>query len=209
MGKNTGVATRLKQQIGNHHVTTHCVAHNLELALTDAIKEVPYYSKFEDTVKGIFKFYFYSPKKRRELSQISELLDEDRVRYGGVKAIRWLASQHRALQALQKHYAATVYHLENTTSSKGEDGARAKGLLKEMKKEHFVKLLHYMIDEDSSTRKSFEGIPKLRRQNWSWKIWRKKAESVTNPFATTMTPRAVTSSVEKTATKLWSCQILE
>lgn len=146
MGKNTGVATRLKQRIGNHHVTTHCVAHNLELAVTDAIKEVSYYSKFEDTVKGIFKFYFYSPKKRRELSQISELLEEDRVRYGGVKAIRWLASQHRALQALQKHYAVTVYHLENTTSSKGEDGAKAKGLLKELKKERFVKLLHYMID---------------------------------------------------------------
>ena len=75
MGKNTGVATRLKRWIGNHHVTTHCMAHNLELAVTDAIKEVSYYSKFEDTVKGIF----YSPKKGSELSQISELIEEDRV----------------------------------------------------------------------------------------------------------------------------------
>ncbi|XP_015763634.1 PREDICTED: zinc finger protein 862-like [Acropora digitifera] len=147
MGQKTGVATRLKERIGNHHVTTHCVAHNLELAIADAIKEVSHYSKFEETVKGIFKFYFYSPKKRRELSQISELLEEDRVRYGGVKCIRWLASQHRALLALQKHYAVTVYHLENTTSSsKGEDGAKAKGYLKELKTERFVKMLHYMVD---------------------------------------------------------------
>ena len=112
----------------------------------DAIKEVRYYTKFQDTVKGIFKFYFYSPKKRRELLQISEILQEDRVRYGGLKAIRWVASQHRALMALQKHYAVTVYHLENTTNSKGEDGAKAKGLSKELKKERFVKLLHFMID---------------------------------------------------------------
>ena len=39
-------------------------------------------------------------------SQVSESLDEDNVRFGGVKAIRWLASQHSALVAL--HYAVTV-----------------------------------------------------------------------------------------------------
>lgn len=66
MGKKTGVATRLKERIGNHHVTTHCVAHNLELAVANAIKEVAHYSKFEDTVKGIFKFYFlFSEEKKR------------------------------------------------------------------------------------------------------------------------------------------------
>ena len=146
MGKRSGVAARLRDRIGDHHVTMHCVAHNLELAVADAIKEVPYYTKFEDTVKGVFKFYSYSPKKRRELSQISAFLDEDRVHYGGLKAIRWLASQHKALLALQKHYAVTVYHLEDTTSSSGENGAKAKGYLKVLKTEKFLKMLHFMID---------------------------------------------------------------
>lgn len=63
-----------------------------------------------------------------------------------MKAIRWLASQHRALSALQKHYAVTVYHLGNTTNNKGEDGAKAKQFLKELKTECFVKMLHYMTD---------------------------------------------------------------
>ena len=48
-------------------------------------------------------------------------------RYGDVKGICWLANQQRALLALQKHYAVTVYHLENTTSnSKSEDRAKAR-----------------------------------------------------------------------------------
>ena len=69
MGKISVVAARLKGRIGDHHVTTHCLAHDFELAVTDAIKEVPYHTKFDDMVKGVFKFYFYSPKKRRELSK--------------------------------------------------------------------------------------------------------------------------------------------
>ena len=94
------------------------------------------------------KIYFYLPKKKkgRELSQISELPEEDRVLHDGVKAIHWLASKNRVLQALQKQYAVAVYHLENTKSSKGDYGVKAKGLLKEMKSESFVKLLDYMID---------------------------------------------------------------
>ena len=40
----------------------------------------------------------------------------------------------------------TVYHLENTTTSSGEDGAKAKGYLKELKTEKFVKMLHFMIN---------------------------------------------------------------
>lgn len=60
MSKMSGVAATPRERIGDHHITTHCVAH-FELAVTDAIKEVPYYTKFDDIVKGAFKFYFYSP----------------------------------------------------------------------------------------------------------------------------------------------------
>ena len=147
MGSRAGVATRLKKRIGDHHVSIHCVAHNLELAISDTIKILPYYEKFQDTIKSIFKFYFYSPKKRRELASISELLEEDKVHFGGIKTIRWLASQHRALKAIQKHYPTTVTHHENTaSSSKGEDGNKAKKFAHDIKSEKFVKVMHFMID---------------------------------------------------------------
>ncbi|KAJ8019340.1 hypothetical protein HOLleu_42100 [Holothuria leucospilota] len=37
MGKHNGVATKLKQKLGHHIVPLHCVAHNLEFAVLDAV----------------------------------------------------------------------------------------------------------------------------------------------------------------------------
>lgn len=37
MGTRSGVAARLRNRIGAHNITTHYVAHNLELSVTDAI----------------------------------------------------------------------------------------------------------------------------------------------------------------------------
>lgn len=48
--------------------------------------------------------------------------------------------------ALHKHYAVIVYYLEKTTSSTGQDGAKAKGYLKELKTDMFVLKLHFTID---------------------------------------------------------------
>lgn len=62
MGAKTVVAGRLKQRIP-HIITIHCVAHKLELAVLDSVKGCEYLVKFEDTLKTIFKMYYYSPKK--------------------------------------------------------------------------------------------------------------------------------------------------
>lgn len=109
----------------------HCVAHCLELAILDAVKEVP----FQETVQAVFKYYYYSPKKRRELASLSDILDEAKAHYGGLKAVRWLASRNRALVALQTHYAVTVAHQENASTGKKEDAAKATGILKVLKSE--------------------------------------------------------------------------
>lgn len=57
---------------------------------------------FEEVIKGIFKFSHYSPKRRRELKAISEILDKDLVHFSSVKQVRWLASKSRALDAVKK-----------------------------------------------------------------------------------------------------------
>ena len=53
-------------------------------------------------------------------------------------AVRWLASRNRALVALQTHYAVTVARLENASTGKKEDAAKATGILKVLKSEQFV-----------------------------------------------------------------------
>ncbi|KAG2467837.1 MED23 polymerase, partial [Polypterus senegalus] len=148
MGEKTGVAGRLKQRIP-HIITIHCVAHKLELAVLDSVKGCEYLVKFEGTLKTIFKMYYYSPKKRRELTEISELLNEKLAHFSGLKSTRWLPSRLRCLKAVEKNYTPTVVHMENMAGGsdvKSEDAAKAKGVVQEMKTEKFVCFLHFMLD---------------------------------------------------------------
>lgn len=130
----------------DHIAVVHCVAHNMELAIMDAKKEVCYLNRFEEIVKGIFKLYFYSPKRRRHLKEIAEQLDKQLRHVGGLQQIRWLSSQLRALEALKVNWEVTIMHLEDIASGKDETAARATGLLKEMKTLKFVTVLHFMLD---------------------------------------------------------------
>ena len=146
MGKKGGVQALVKRDIP-HTIAVHCVNHNLELAILDMKNQDPYMLKFESTLKEIFKLYYYSTKRRRELYTVAEILDQKLMHYGGLKEIRWLSSQHRAVKALAENYNITVTHLENMVStSSGVDAAKAKGILKELKTEKFAKLLFFLQD---------------------------------------------------------------
>ena len=127
-------------------VTIHCVAHNLELAVADAVKTVPYLQKFQDTIYQVFKFYYYSLKKRRELQDVVDIIQENTAHFGGVSTTRWLASRHRALVALEKNFPVSVSHLEHVATGRGGDAAKAKGILKFLKTENFFKMLCFMLD---------------------------------------------------------------
>ena len=65
IGKKSGVAVQIQKKVPQPVVILHCVAHNLELAVLDAVKTVPYLETFHETIRQVFKFYYYSPKKRR------------------------------------------------------------------------------------------------------------------------------------------------
>ncbi len=91
MSEKTRVAGRLKQRLPI--ITIHCVAHKLERAVLDSVKR--YLVKFEDTLKTIFKMYYYSPKKRRELTEVSALPNEKVTYFSGLKSTRWLPSRLR------------------------------------------------------------------------------------------------------------------
>ena len=116
-----GVATQLNNKVTQNIVVMHCVAHCLiELAVGDAIKTVPYLQSFMDTASQIFPFYYYSPKKRRELHGFADIFEEKAAYYSsGSQKTRWVASRHRALLALEKNLAITVKHLEHVGTGNG------------------------------------------------------------------------------------------
>ena len=111
-----------EDKVGHPLCIIYCVAHKLELVVLDAVKRCPYLPTFEDTVKEGYKFYYYSPKPRREVNEIAHIIDEDAVYYSGLQKARWLASSYRAITTLEKYYVTTVMHLQHKTGSTGEDG---------------------------------------------------------------------------------------
>ena len=115
-----------------------------------------YLNRFEEVLKGIFHFYYYSPKKRRELYDIATSLDQELKHFGGVQQIRWVASQNRALKALLNNYEITCIHLEEIRSHTDENSQKAKGFLKELKTKRFLSFLHFMIDWTELLRKVSE-----------------------------------------------------
>ena len=130
----------------NYIAVVHCIAHNLELAVCDAKKDIGYLDEFEKVLKGIFQLYYYSPKHRRELYDIATSLDQELKHYGGPKAVRWVASQNRTLKSLLDNYEITIIHLEEITNATDNNANKSQNYVRQMKTEQFRMFLHFLID---------------------------------------------------------------
>lgn len=65
MGKKSGVAVQIQKKVPQPVVILHCVAHNLELAVLDAVKTVPYLETFHETIRQVL-LLFTQEKKRSQ-----------------------------------------------------------------------------------------------------------------------------------------------
>ena len=76
-GHISGVQKRFKDLQGGL-VYTHCVAHRLELAILDAIKfRDGYLEHFDEVINNIFKFYFISAVRRKDLRKIGDMFADE------------------------------------------------------------------------------------------------------------------------------------
>ena len=63
IGCENGLSTKLRRDQGiNWLVNVHCLAHGLELAAQDALKEHPIMKSFSELLRGMYKQYHKSPK---------------------------------------------------------------------------------------------------------------------------------------------------
>ena len=63
IGAQNGLSTKLRRDEGvGWLVNINCMAHGLELAAQDALKEHPIMKSFSDMLRGIYKQYHLSPK---------------------------------------------------------------------------------------------------------------------------------------------------
>ena len=66
-GQISGIQALMKEMVPGL-LYTHCVAHVLELVILDSMKfDDSYLEKFNNNLNGIFKFYYQSAVRRKEL----------------------------------------------------------------------------------------------------------------------------------------------
>lgn len=75
-GKKNEVVGKLVK-VCNHVLGMWCIAYKLQPAVMDSVKDVQSLQKLESTLKGINKYYHGSPKRRREIKAIADILDAD------------------------------------------------------------------------------------------------------------------------------------
>ena len=149
-GAKGGVIVKLQDIIPHVLVSIWCAPHKLELSLLDTTKQKDPSGQIvivaEKGIDPIFRFYYASPKRRRELNEIADLIEEDPVYFSAPCGTRWMASRLRAYRAVLKHYPAVVMHLEQASHKKNEEGSRCVGYLKCLRTRKFIDAISFLID---------------------------------------------------------------
>ena len=145
-GHHSGVQKRFKDIVLGL-IYTHCVAHRLELAMLAALKlKDTYIQTFDENINSLFKFYYYSPVRRKELKEMAKEIEVEFKQLGLLKNIRWLASRALTLKFLEQNYKAILHDLESKSYGKDETAKKAKGVLNFLKKPAFLFYLHFFQD---------------------------------------------------------------
>ena len=127
-------------------IYNHCTVHRLELCMLDSIKFDKYLETFDENINNIFKYYYKSPTRRKELWDLASLFEDEFKQLGRLKNIRWIASRSRALTLLETNYKVMVYDLESKSYGTTETAKKAKGYVEFLKTPNFLFYLHFFQD---------------------------------------------------------------
>ncbi|XP_041370388.1 zinc finger protein 862-like [Gigantopelta aegis] len=129
----------------------HCLAHQLELALSDAFKETYYKDTVDDLMMHLYYMYRRSAKKWKELERLSESMNEHIVKPSRSQGTCGIDHRRKALKALERDYTCLVCQLKDMASGqrkniKPADQAKMNGYLKILKSHKFI--LHVAAYKD-------------------------------------------------------------
>ena len=144
MGHKSGVGVQLKSKYAPFVIQTHCVAHRLNLAITDSIKEIEPLKKFQEKFSNLYNYMSGSANRVYRLKQMQALLDEPELTIKEPYSIRWLGLRN-AVEAVYESYGALLAALCEMASS----NSTAKGLYKYFSSYKTALLLGFMIDVHS------------------------------------------------------------
>lgn len=148
LGKKAGVAKLLTDKYPNL-IAWHCIAHRLELAVNDTIKEVSGTNNFKSFIDKLYTVYSCSPKNKVELRQCATALEVQLLTIGKVLDTRWVASSLRTVHAVWESFPALYSHFKAASiDALRDDRERRKyyGLAERLTSHQFVQNLGLMYD---------------------------------------------------------------
>lgn len=128
VGRRSGLATLLRQEINDEIINVHCFAHRLELAFRDVLKKEKKYDKLMTLLIGLYYFYMKSYKSKKGLLDTMKALNVDGILPAKVTGTRWLPHLTRAIICLIRNFPAYEAHL----CSLSHTNPKAEGLVKIM-----------------------------------------------------------------------------
>ena len=96
-GRKTGVGVQLKSKFSPFSTQTHCIAHRLNLAVSDSIKKNELLKKMKDKFDGLYSFMSGSSNRTSWLQKLQEILDEPDLTIKEPHSIRWLRLRNAEL----------------------------------------------------------------------------------------------------------------
>ncbi|XP_062260281.1 E3 SUMO-protein ligase KIAA1586-like [Platichthys flesus] len=147
-GRHTGLIQKLQQDFPKLQ-GVHCLAHRLELAVTDSLKVVSGCNHFEIFISKLHSLYHQSTKNAKELEKAAVELNMQILKIGKVFTIRWVASSFRTVKAVVKDFPVLANHFRMASeddSRTGVERTKYGGLLKHLISTGFLLDLAVMKD---------------------------------------------------------------
>ncbi|XP_045212023.2 zinc finger protein 862-like [Mercenaria mercenaria] len=143
MGKKTGVGVQLKSKYSPFLIQTHCIAHRLNLAVSDSIKKDKVLEKFRDKFNSLYNFMSASSNRTTKLKKMQDLLEEPQLTIKEPHSIRWLGLRN-AVAAVYDSYNSVCATLSSIGES--ENNTTSIGLFKYFTDYKTVLLVAFMLD---------------------------------------------------------------
>lgn len=139
-----GVTGKL-QWLNPKIVNIHCIAHRLQLCVSQAANKVKYLKEFQELLTNIFYYFKKSALRNEKLKAIQEVLKEPKMKYKEIHQVRWL-SFYKALETLYLTWDSLVTFFEQEVANKQDKDGKIKGYTKKLTEYDFVASIHMMMD---------------------------------------------------------------
>jgi hypothetical protein len=138
-GRLNGLGAKLKAR-NNKLLQVHCIAHRLNLAASQAGKDINFCKRYHEMIHSLYKYYSDSSVRYDKLRELQEILIGKSSQITEPTSVRWL-SVEAAVKIIFSNYGPVYQSLESDKTA-----GKADGLLKFIANAKFLLFTALLID---------------------------------------------------------------